>query len=312
MCRKRIAELEKQLAEAQGAIATQSSKFERLNTAISKLKQAKDDLQASNAAQLEQFKQQHGAELEQQRKEHKLHEEVLVSSMRARISKLEKGLSERTGAESGVNASELPLKAPEVQREEDRKRAGGLSPLPEPAKKPREDQEEEDEDDYDEYTSEISSEASFESDYDEKGPAATPVMEGSFDNAEIPAELEQALDMPSISSGDQSASAEEEPVHEDVRFTGSLSPSAPSFIPDDSFAATVEKSPAEEPVKRRVVDLSHVGSGSRRLPMVAPPIESSLRESRKSGSSKGKRRGASSSRRHAQRQQQHGSDDKHN
>lgn len=91
--------MKEQLVAAANTNQSQSTNIERLNTGIAKLKPYREQF---NNAQLEiaSLKEKHAAEIEQQRAEHKLHEEVLMSQLKSRIIRLEKDLTTQTATSS--------------------------------------------------------------------------------------------------------------------------------------------------------------------------------------------------------------------
>lgn len=75
-------------------VQAQAAQIERLNGGIVKLRQAKADYAEAARAALAELQAKHATELEQQRHEHRLHENVMTSQLRGRIAKLERQLKE--------------------------------------------------------------------------------------------------------------------------------------------------------------------------------------------------------------------------
>lgn len=84
--------LQGQLQEAQEKISAQATQIERLNSALAKLRPARAELAASQQ-RLEELEQRHTQETEQLKQEHKLHEDLLLSQWKNRVSKLEAQIS---------------------------------------------------------------------------------------------------------------------------------------------------------------------------------------------------------------------------
>ena len=91
----RIRKLEEQLAAASDTNQNQSKNIERLNAGIARLKPYREQFN-SLQVEIDALKEKHAVEMEQQRVEHKLHEEALISQWNARINKLEMELSAKS------------------------------------------------------------------------------------------------------------------------------------------------------------------------------------------------------------------------